>query len=493
LAATDPLALARLLDQGKAHHRAGSAAEAERLYRAVLAKQPNEPDALHLLGVLVGAKGDYEQSVALLERAARLRPALADVHANLGVSLAASGRVPAAVESLKRAIAINPRHALAQHHLGTALRDLGRREEAVSAYRAALAAKPDLAEAFSNLGLIWTWREGDELSRALLALAGRSDRLPPQSRLHLLYALGKYYDDIGDPDAAFAQWQRGAALKRRSLNGDAAATEEALQRMAASFPPGPWAQRQDHGDPSELPVFVLGMPRSGTSLIEQMLAGHPQIHAAGEIDLLQRSLDGLHVASQVLLSGAPGEGPMAPELRRRGRAYADALGRLQPAARRITDKRPANYLYVGAIHLVLPRARIVFCRRDLRDVALSCFQTLFRHGHEWSYDLAALGRVCVAFARLMEHWRQVLPGRLLEVEYERVVAAPEAEMRRIVDHCGLNWDEACLDFRTTDRAVRTASAGQVREPIHARSVGRWRRYERHLAPLLDALSPLGLS
>jgi hypothetical protein len=169
------------------------------------------------------------------------------------------------------------------------------------------------------------------------------------------------------------------------------------------------------------------------------------------------------------------------------------LAKLAPAAQRITDKLPGNYRYIGAIQLVLPRSQIIFCRRDLRDIAVSCFQTLFMYGHAWSYDLAELGRVLVAFARLMEHWRAVLPDRFLEVGYENVVVEPEAEARRIVAHCGLAWDDACLDFHNARRAVRTASSGQVREPIYTRSVGRWRRYERHLGPLLDALSPLGLA
>jgi tetratricopeptide (TPR) repeat protein len=378
--------------------------------------------------------------------------------------------------------------------LGTVLRDLGRREEAIAAYRAALAANPNLPETFSNLGLIWTWRKGDELSRALLALARRSDRLPPESRIHLLFALGKYYDDIDDPDTAFSHWLQGAALKWRALNSDAGAAgvETELMQIAAAFPPGIWSERRNHGDPSQLPVFVLGMPRSGTSLIEQLLSGHPQIHAAGEVGLLPRSLDGLSIDRRVLLAGAPGEGSLAPEQRRRGRAYVRGLAALAPAALRITDKLPGNYRHIGAIHLVLPKSQIIFCRRDLRDIAVSCFQTLFMVGHRWSYDLTDLGRVLVAFTRLMEHWRAVLPGRFLEVDYEAIVAEPETESRRIVAACGLTWDAACMNFQNTRRAVRTASAGQVRQPIHSRSVGRWRRYERHLGPLLDALSPLRL-
>ena len=483
---------ARLLREAEACHRSGRLVEAEHWYRAFLEKQPDSPDALFHFGILLAGKGDYDQAAALLKRAVHLRPAAADLHANLGVVLAAAGHSDAAVESLRQAVTINPRHVLAQHQLGTVLRDLGRPEEAIRAYRAALAVRPDLAEAFSNLGLIWTWREGDELSRALLALAKRSDRLPPESRVHLLYAVGKYYDDIGDPDTAFSYWLKGAALKRKSLPSSTAVNEQALAQLIATFPPGIWAERRDHGEPSKLPIFVVGMPRSGTSLTEQILGAHPDIHAAGELNLLSRCLIGLSLSPQVLLARPPSEGPLAPELCRRGRAYVDSLSALAPAARRITNKLPGNYRHIGSIHLVLPNSQIIFCRRDLRDIGVSCFQTLFMVGHEWSYDLVELGRALVAFARLMEHWRAVLPNRFLEVAYEDMVAAPESESRRILAHCEVPWDDACLDFRNTSRAVRTASAGQVRQPIHSRSVGRWRRYERHLGPLFDALSPLGL-
>jgi tetratricopeptide (TPR) repeat protein len=483
---------AHLLREAVASHRAGRLGEAEHLYRAFLAEQPDAPDALFHFGILLAGKGDYDQAAALLQRATQLRPAAADLHANLGVVLDAAGRSEASVDSLRQAVTINPHHVLAQHQLGTVLRDLGRPEEAISAYRAALAVRPDLAETFSNLGLIWTWREGDELSEALLALAKRSDRLIPESRVHLLYAVGKYYDDIGDPDTAFSYWLKGAALKRRLLPSDTGVLERTVAQLIATFRPGIWAQRRDHGDPSKLPVFVLGMPRSGTSLIEQILGAHPHIHAAGELDLLRRCLDGLSLSPRELLAGPPNGGSLASELCRRGRAYVDSLTALAPTARRITNKLPGNYRHIGFIHLVLPNSQIIFCRRDLRDVAVSCFQTLFMVGHEWSYDLAELGRALVAFARLMEHWRAVLPNRFLDVAYEDIVVAPESESRRILAHCDVPWDDACREFRNTSRAVRTASTGQVRQPIHSRSVGRWRRYERHLGPLLDALSPLGL-
>lgn len=478
--------LMRLLEKAVEDHHAGRLPEAERGYNEVLALDPEHPDALHFLGVLTGMAGDHARSVALIERSLRRKPT-AQAYLHLGLSQTGAGQTTEAIDSFEAAIRIEPGHAQAHHHLANALSQIGRRTEAIAAYREAIALRPDLAEAYGNLGLISTWQEGDPAAKELLALAGRAGALPIASRIHLNYALGKYYDDTGDSDRAFACWRDGARLKRRTLRYDAVQNERAMATIAASFPPGDWAVSRDHGEPSDLPIFVLGMPRSGTSLVEQILASHPQVHGAGEIGLLRAVLKGLRVQPDLLLSGAFKTGPLADELHRRGAEYIGQLRALDPQAARITNKLPNNFMLVGAIHLVLPRAAIVFCRRDLRDVCLSCYQTLFMQGHAWSYDLAELGRYAASFARLMEHWRRVLPGRILELDYETLVTEPEAQARRLVEHCGLFWDERCLDFNRTERAVRTASVGQVRQPIYRRSVGRWRRFERHLGPLLEVL------
>ena len=478
--------VARLLDKAVQDHRAGRLAEAERGYNEVLAIDPEQPDALHLLGILLGAAGDHARAMALIERSLRHKPT-AQAYVHLGHAQLGDGRVAEAIASFEAAIRREPKHAQAHHHLGNALGQMGRRKEAIAAYHSAIAVAPDLAEAYSNLGLVTTWQKDDSLAKHLLVLGERADAVPVPSRIHLFYALGKYYDDIGDPDRAFAFWQKGAGLKRQSLRYDAAANDRTVAAIVQSFPPGDWAVRRDQGDPSEVPLFILGMPRSGTSLVEQILASHPRVHGAGEIGLLRMALDGLHVRPDLLSSSTLETGPFADELRRRGADYVRQLRALAPNAARITDKRPSNFLLVGAIHLTLPRARIVFCKRDLRDVCLSCYQTLFMYGHAWSYELTELGRYAAAFAQLMDHWGRVLPGRILELEYESLVHDTEGQARRLLEHCGLDWDARCLDFYRTQRAVQTASLGQVRQPIYSSSIGRWRRFERHLSPLFEAL------
>jgi hypothetical protein len=234
-------------------------------------------------------------------------------------------------------------------------------------------------------------------------------------------------------------------------------------------------------------VFILGMPRSGTTLVEQILASHPKVFGAGEVGEMGRLAASIETSSGLTFpdSVTAISGDQLCEL---GADYVRGIRRLAPQAARITDKMPANYLYAGLICLALPNARIIHTRRDLRDTALSCYSILWPLGQDHTYDLAELGRYCRSYQALMDHWRSVLPqGAMLEVQYEDVVADLETQARRIVAHCGLEWDDACLAFHRNERAVRTMSANQVRQPIYASSVGRWRAYESQLQALLDAL------
>jgi hypothetical protein len=244
-----------------------------------------------------------------------------------------------------------------------------------------------------------------------------------------------------------------------------------------------------HGDPSPVPVFVFGMPRSGTTLVEQILASHPQVFGAGETDDFARSAAGLGERTDNLaltpeaVSSIPGE-----RLRDLGARYVERVARTAPAAARITDKTLENFRFVGLIHLALPNAKIIHVRRHPLDTCLSCFSKLFQGHLPYTYDLAELGRYYRLYEGLMAHWRRVTPpGVMLEVRYEDVVADLEGQARRILAHCGLDWDARCLDFHLTQRSVRTASATQVRQPIYDHSIGRWRAYASFLEPLIVEL------
>jgi hypothetical protein len=245
------------------------------------------------------------------------------------------------------------------------------------------------------------------------------------------------------------------------------------------------------GDPSSIPVFIVGMPRSGSSLLEQILSSHSRVFGAGEIDALQKAVArSLAVAPGTLRSFSEMVSTVSPdELRRLGRHYIDCVAALAPGADRIVDKMLTNFSHVGLIHLALPNARIIHARRDPIDSCLSCFGLLFADEQSHTYDLAELGRYYRAYAGLMRHWEEVLPdGVMLDVRYEDVVDDIEGQARRVIAHCGLEWEEQCLAFHQTKRPVRTASVTQVRRPIYRDSVGRWRPDKVLLEPLLEALA-----
>ena len=309
--------------------------------------------------------------------------------------------------------------------------------------------------------------------------------------IQLFFALGGVYEKKGVVDKAFDHIVNGNRLKRGTLSYDIAATRDHFDRLIETFDGALFARHGTAGDASARPIFILGMPRSGTTLVEQILASHPAVHGAGELhDLgaIAAALPARTGASQPYPACVRGAGAgLWAEL---GKDYVDAVSRRAPGKRRVCDKMPDNFLRIGLIHLMLPNAAIIHCRRDAMDICYSCFSLLFTEGQSFTYDLTELGLYYREYDRLMRHWQAVLPGRILDVRYEDVVADLEGSARRFVAHCGLEWDGRSLDFHNTKRVVRTASLTQVRQTIYASSIGRWRRHEGRLGPLIHALGPL---
>ena len=470
-----------------ASHGAGRIAEAITRYRQILAVAPDLPLMRNNLGHALATLGQLDAAVAEYGRAVALKPDYAEALCNWGVALCGLDRSDEAEAKFRRAIAVAPAFAGAYHNLAALLKERGRLAEAVVAAEHAIRLAPRNPAYYEHLGALRPFAPGDPAIDALEALQA-DDSLHAAERAHLHFALAKAYQDIGhqEPgrfDDAFAQLVAGNALKRQATAYDEAATLGRMARTRALFTADFVARRQG-GDPSPLPVFIVGMPRSGTTLIEQILASHPRVHGAGELSLLGETV----AASGHALPGAPAYPEMAATLtaeglRAFGAAYAGALAQRAPGAARIVDKMPDNFLYAGLIHLALPNAVIVHAVRDPLDTCVSCFAMLFT-GEPHTYDLGELGRYYRHYRDLMAHWHRVLPqGRILDVRYEDLVADVEGVARRIVAHCGLDWDPRCLDFPNAARSVRTASAAQVRQPIYLSAIGRWRVYEKHLGAL----------
>jgi len=512
--------VAALFDKALVLHRHGKLAEAERLLRQLLAREPGHAGALYHLGLARAGQGELADALAVLEQACARNPGSAEAHnargtvlqrlhrlddavasyqaalairpddvdanANLGAALAQLGREEAALERYERALARAPTHGGALTNRGNALKALGRIDEACASYERALAANPRDTAAFFALVEVRRFSADDPVLRAMAARATRDTAMPASERIHLHFALAKAYADHGAHDQAFAHVAAGNALKRAAITYDEAGTLAWLEAIRASFSPAVMRAHDGAGDPAAHPVFIVGMPRSGTTLVEQIVASHPAAFGAGELELFSTAIADTIAAPYPQLAGALDGGALA----RLGARYAEATRQLAPDAARITDKLPLNFVYLGLIHLALPNARLIHVRRDPLDTCWSCFARLFTRSNQFTYELGELGRFYRAYERLMAHWHSVIPpSALLEVRYEAVTGDLDAEARRIVRHCGLDWDAACLAFHRTDRAVRTASAVQVRQPIYGEAVGRAAPYRGYLDALVEALGP----
>lgn len=412
----------------------------------------------------------------------------------LGEHYAREGRPAAALPAFNRAAQLTPQNPRPHIDAGVCLRFLGQLDESRARLEQALALNPKLPNALRILGQDHKYAYGDPMFARLNRVSADVEEMTPQDRSHLHYALGKAFDDVGELDAAFAHYATAGRIMRR-LNPfserDAIRLEQSLKQYVNA---DVIRTLSGQGNADPRPVFVLGMPRSGTSLLEQVLSSHPDVHGAGELKLMGRVLQGIVIGKVRLDLQSDGFWPLDQKVdyTARGGRYVEELVKLAPPqAQRIVDKMPGNYLFAGLIHLVLPNSRIIHSRRHPVETCLSLYRIRFVEGHHWSYDLAELGRQYARYTKVMAHWREALPpGRMLEIRYEDMVADLETQARRIIDYLGLPWDDRCLHFHETERAVRTASAAQVRKPVYTTSVNRWRRYEAHLQPLLEELGDL---
>ncbi|HEX3709260.1 MAG TPA: tetratricopeptide repeat protein [Pseudolabrys sp.] len=492
--------------------------EAEAVYRKALEMRPNDPEILDNLALCVKDLDRLDEAETLLRRALAIEARSDKIHIHFGTVLvdqnkaveaqAAAeralalnpkshdainlmgrvafdrGDLPAALDYYQRAIVLKPDLADAYNNMGNALKELGRLREAHDAYCKSIEIDPNISGVYVNLADSKKFKHGDahlSIMERMAATAG-SSRI---DRMHLDFALGKAYADMKDYDRSFGHLLAGNAAKRATTAYDEEQAFALFDRVEQVFSPTLITEKTGGGEVSARPIFIIGMPRSGTTLIEQLLASHPAVHGAGE----------LKIFNDVVLTVRGPDGKTLPypefvpaldarSLREIGAEYVKRLAAIAPDGERVTDKMPSNYYFAGLIHLALPNATIVHAMRDPVDTCVSCFSKLFAAEQNHTYDLAELGRYYTRYHGLIEHWRRVLPpGRILDVRYEDVVADLEGQARRILSHCGLPWDDRCLAFHKTDRPIRTASATQVRQPIYKTAIGRWRAYDKFLGPL----------
>ena len=462
----------------------GELGPAVRDYERALALQPNAYESWRGYGRALENLAHYDKALAAFDRVLALRPNDAVGLIDRGDALMRLDRMPEAFACYDRAaVAGGDSRQMALMARASALVQAGRSDEARAELRRVVERYENAGAAWEALADLITFEAGDPAFAAMEArLASGSTRAGPET-LALHFALGKAYLDIGDSRRAFEHFDAGNQLTRGRLVYDADAQSARMAAIAKAFPVEIFDRFAGAGSRAAAPIFVVGMPRSGTSLIEQILASHASIHGAGELPVMPR------IAAE--MGGVPdGIAALTAErLMSLGDAYAVRVGAPPAGKSRWVDKFPGNFVYAGLIRLMLPEARIIHSRRDPVDACLSCYTKNFDSpALAFASDLTELGRYCRDYLELMAHWRSVLPEtHFLEVDYEAVVDDLEREARRMLDFLGLPWDPACLEFHRAKRPVRTASVNQVRKPIYRGSVGRWRAHAAHLGPLLKAL------
>jgi Tfp pilus assembly protein PilF len=519
--------------------------------RAALKINPENSSALSNMGHLLWRSGSTEEAIEALERALEINPKLVEALSNLGAILFGEKKLDKAEALLRRAYELNPGHGEVLNNLAGVLTaqekgdealplcrqalerypnaselwfNLGRVaqqteqwEEAVAAYSKGLELQPDIPDAMAGLAeacnVMGRFDEAKELYyralelrpdkpgiyAGLLGLEQRelmlekldkieglyaSPDIGEDDKRNLAFALAKFLEKEGEYQRAFTYLAEGNRTKRASYEYDLEKDREAFERIKSLFDETFFEQRSGYGVEDETPIFIVGMPRSGTTLTEQILASHPQVFGAGELVYLKRSVD-------------PASGSSYPEavagwersdFDRLGGDYLQKIRQLSQGEERITDKMPHNFLYLGMIRLMLPRAKVIHCRRDPIDNCLSIYKQDFKATHKYAYDLDELGGYYRLYEELMGHWRRVLPeGAVFDLQYEEMVADQEAMTRKLLEFCELPWEDSCLRFHETKRAVVTASQAQVRKKIYTDSVKLWQRYEQQLQPLIEAL------
>jgi tetratricopeptide (TPR) repeat protein len=480
---------AALLNAAAACYAQGRLSDAADLYRQAATADPKDLRPIYSLALIDIRCGRLESARQQLRVVTAQDPNLFPAQQNLGAVCENLNSWQEAADAYRNALRLNPAAAETHFSLARAFTVLGRVAESSACYRA-LAADPSLRlRALTRLAML----DPAAISEQDLVALQRAADDPvtvPTTRIEAYFALGMALEQRGAGQAAFAAFQTGNRLKHDALMAapDLAARPDAVERahdLAARFVADrfdeAFLQRQLHpGSTSAAPIFVIGMPRSGSSLIEQVLSSHRHVQGMGESAALSAVVDrGFTEVERAANWRDLAEAYLA-SMRQRGWNGAD----------RFVDKTPENHLRVGMIHLMFPKSVILDSTRDPVDTCLSCYRQLFTAGNETLYDLAQIGRAYVRYRRVMDHWERVLPGRVIRVEHEKLVADPEGQIRRlVVDACKLDWDPACLRFYETEGPVRTASAAQVRRPMFSTSIGRWARYARELEPLLRALGP----
>ena len=499
----------------------GQREEALASFEAACKYAPDNPELSFNCAVLLQELGRFEDAANRLNKVLKLAPDHVRAMNNLGLSLNALDKFDEAIKWFEKALHIEPdfheaRHnkAIAHWHneepaiaekllkvslergldpagtnatLGQICQADGRIEEAANYLREAIRHQPDYGKAHMNLARLIKFTSEDDDVRAMKA-AYAAPMSNPEDKIALPFALGKAYEDLGEYETSFKYYAEGNTLKRKTFNLDATHQDADLNAIQNTFTAKCFDQFNDAGTSDPTPIFIVGMPRSGTTLVEQILSSHPDVFGAGELYSLEEVIRSRFGSFQDIANSLSSGQITAADLTRAGSEYIDRLRTHDADCLHITDKMPANFANIGLIKLMLPNAKVIHCRRNPFDTGLSLFQTLFnRNDVNYAYDLAEIGTYYKLYVQCMDHWQEVLGDFVYHVDYEDLISDQETQSKALVSHVGLSWDDACLQFHNTKRTVKTASASQVRQPLYKKSIQRWKHFEPWLGPLFETL------
>ena len=502
---------------------------AHELCLRILTRAPEFADAFFLLGIIAAEHGNFAKAADVIGRALRLDAQRAEYHAQLGRCLLALNQPREALQAASRALALMPREALTLDTIGVVMSRAGAYQESLDPFRRALALDAGKPAYFYNFGaslqFVGDFTGAESAFRSALALdrnfhkawsslgqvspqlftANELEHLEDmlsardisvEAELHICHALARYYEQLGNCSRSFQYLERGKLRKRASIDYsidmDLALFEAARRICSEDF-----LKQPEAGHDSEEPIFIVGLPRTGTTLVERILSSHPQVYSAGELTNFSLALKrATGTTSSFVLDVATLEAAVQIDSRKLGRDYIDSTRPRTGHTPRFIDKMPLNFLYAGLLSRTLPRAKIICLRRNPLDSCLSNYRQLFATSfsyYNYSYDLLDTGRYYIAFDALARHWATSIPQNYCEVHYEVVVKDTEREARRLLAFCGLPWDPSCLSFHENAAPVSTASSVQVRKPIYRTALERWRRYEPEIAPLISLFRERGIA
>lgn len=486
--------LSSMMHRAQSLQRAGRLSEAYEIYRTVLATRPDTIEALYQIGVISMAIRSYSGAAQALSKACELRPDDPMILRACAEALREAGDVARSAEALRRLIRLTPDDMGPRLALGQLLQRAGDFKAAEREFRRAIARVPQNGTLYLGLVSGKTLRKGDPLIAEMLALH-KARTLPPRQHMHLCFALAKAMEDSGQTARVFPFLTEANGAMRGLMPEGAdpiAERQREVDGLISIFRDADLSTPALDADPSLAPIFVTGLARSGTTLVEQILASHSRITGAGEVGLLSGAL------RKLVWPKASGQPRAFAEIARgefervRG-FYRDLLRRQFSFDTHITDKTITSYLYIGLIKHILPNARIILVQRDPRDTALSSYKNLFREGeHRYAYDFESLAHHAASYRKIIDFWREKTPEAFTEVHYEDLIADPEGQSRRLIADVGLDWEEGVLNFHANTRSVNTLAAHQVRQPIYSRSVNAWKKYATELQPLIGAMERRGV-